>query len=101
MGHVLGRTGPPLELTSFGSDENGAPGFVDPPKAFPAMTKINPGLDSVIAAMQPGERRIAIVPAALGYGREGLYTPEVPGRRRFVISPETMLVYEVEALPPD
>jgi len=101
MGHVLDRRGPPLELNSFGSDENGAPGFVNPPKTFPVepgKTRINSGLDSVISTMQPGERRIAIVPAALGYGREGYYSREAAGRRRFVISPETMLVYEVEAL---
>ena len=64
----------------------------------PGKTTINPGLDGVIAAMQPGERRIAIVPAALAYGRAGLYPPETPGKRRFVISPHTMLVYEVEVL---
>jgi cyclophilin family peptidyl-prolyl cis-trans isomerase len=101
VGDVLGREGPPLDAISFGSGENGVPGFVDPPKVFtvdPGKTKINTGLDSVIAAMAPGERRVAIVPASLGYGRAGLYTPEVPGKRRFVISPNAMLVYEVEAL---
>jgi FKBP-type peptidyl-prolyl cis-trans isomerase len=98
MGHVIGRSGPPLEVTGFGSDENGAPGFFDPPAPFAATAKINPGLDGVIAAMQPGERRVAIVPAALAYGRSGFYRPEVAGQRRFVISPETLLVYEIEAL---
>ena len=39
-----------------------------------------------------------VVPAAAGYGRAGHYAPEVPGRRRFVVSPNAMLVYEVEAL---
>jgi len=101
-GDVLGRDGPPLEATSFASGENGVPGFVDPPRVFavePGKTKINPGLDGVIAAMAPGERRVAIVPAALGYGRAGLYTPEVKGQRRFVVSPNALLVYEVEVLP--
>src|ERR1039457_5850866 len=59
VGHVLGRDGPPLEVISFSSGENGVPGFVDPPRVFPVepgKTKINSGLDSVIAAMQPGER---------------------------------------------
>jgi peptidylprolyl isomerase len=101
VGDVLGRNGPPLETIAFASGQNGVPGFADPPQVFtvePGKTKINTGLDSVIAAMSPGERRVAIVPASLGYGRAGLYTPEVPGKRRFVISPEAMLVYEVEAL---
>jgi len=50
----------------------------------------------VFPATQPGERRAVIVPAALGYGRAGLYSPEVAGKPRFVISPNTMLVYDVE-----
>jgi cyclophilin family peptidyl-prolyl cis-trans isomerase len=102
MGHVLGRSGPPIELSTFVSDEKGAPTLMDSPSAFPVepgKTSINPGLDSVIAAMPPGERRIAVVPAAMAYGRVGFYAPEVPGHRRFVISPETMLVYEIEVLP--
>jgi cyclophilin family peptidyl-prolyl cis-trans isomerase len=101
MGHVLGRDGPPMEATSFGSGGNGVPGFVDPPATFPfelGKTKINAGLDSVIVAMVPGERRTVIVPAALGYGIKGLYPPETPGKRRFVVSPNAMLVYEVEVL---
>ncbi len=100
-GDVLGRDGPPIEPVSFGSGEDGVPGFIDPPRAFPVepgKTRINPGLDGVIAAMKPGERRIAIVPAALGYGRAGTYPPETPGKRRFVVSPNAMLVYEVEVL---
>jgi hypothetical protein len=46
--------------------------------------------------MRPGERKLAIVPAALGYGRAGTYPPAVAGRRRFVVSPNALLVYEVE-----
>jgi hypothetical protein len=101
VGDQLGRDGPPLAVISFGSGEGGVPVFADQPNVFtvePGKTKINTGLDSVIAAMAPGERRVAIVPASLGYGRAGLYTPEVPGKRRFVISPNAMLVYEVEML---
>jgi len=98
-GDVIGRDGPPMEVTFFGSGDNGVPGFVDPPRVFtvePGKTRINPGLDAVIATMAPGERRVVIVPAALGYGRTGLYPPEVPGKRRFVVSPNALLVYEVE-----
>jgi peptidylprolyl isomerase len=103
VGDVLGRVGPPLDVVSFASGERGVPGFIDPPQVFtvePGKTKLNSGLDSAIAAMQPGERRMVIVPAALGYGRAGLYPPETPGKRRFVISPNALLVYDVEVLVP-
>lgn len=101
MGHLLGYEGPELEVTSFGSGPDGVPGFVDPPRAFtfvPGETSLNPGLDGVLATMTPGERRLVIVPAELGYGRSGLYPPETPGEPRFVISPNTLLAYEVEVL---
>ena len=104
VGDVLGRDGPPLTVISFGSGEGGAPIFTDQPAVFTVergQTKINTGLDSAIAAMASGERRVVIVPASLGYGRAGLYTPEVPGKRRLVISPNAMLVYEVEVLGND
>jgi len=102
LGDVLGRDGPPIDAIRFASNANGVPGFVDPPQAFtvePGKTKINPGLDRAIATMRPGERRSVIVPAELAYGRSGLYPPETPGKRRFVISPYAMLVYDVEVLP--
>lgn len=98
-GLVIGWDGPPLQATAFASGANGVPGFEDPPQVFSftiGQTKVNPGLDSVVAAMRPGERRRAIVPAALAYGRAGTYPPEVHGRRRFVVSPDALLVYEVE-----
>jgi peptidylprolyl isomerase len=101
VGDVLGRDGPPIETAAFVSNETGVPSFGDTPQAFPfeaGKTKINAGVDAAVATMRPGERRILIVPAPLGYGRAGLYTPEVPGKRRFNISPNMLLVYEVEAL---
>jgi cyclophilin family peptidyl-prolyl cis-trans isomerase len=101
VGDQLGREGPPLAVIDFASGDGGAPAFADSPGVFtvdPGKTKINLGLDGVIAAMAPGERRVAIVPASLGYGRAGLYTPEVAGKRRLVISPNALLVYEVEVL---
>jgi peptidylprolyl isomerase len=101
VGDVMGRDGPPLDLVSFSSNETGLPAFVDTPAVFafePGKTKLNAGLDAAIAGMLPGERRVAIVPAALAYGRAGLYMPEIPGQRRLVISPNAMLVYEIEVL---
>jgi len=102
LGDVIGREGPPLEVTTFGSSETGAPGFFDPPQVFtvePGKTKINPGLDAILANMLAGERLEVFLPAERGYGRPGLTAPEVPGQRRFVISPNTLLAYEIEAMP--
>jgi FKBP-type peptidyl-prolyl cis-trans isomerase len=98
VGDVIGRDGPPIQPVAFASGENGAAGFVNPPQAFAVGTKINPGFDAGVAGIAPGERRVIVVPAEKGYGRAGHYTPEVPGKRRFVVSPNAMLVYEVEAL---
>jgi peptidylprolyl isomerase len=101
MGMVIGRTGPPLDVIEFGSRETGVPAFVDTPREFTVelgKTKINSGLDEVIAAMKPGERRVAIVPAAMGYGRAGTYPPEIKGQKRFVVSPNALLVYDIEVL---
>lgn len=102
VGNVIDRAGPPIEEIRFGSGVNGVPGFEDPGLVFtlePGKTRINPGLDGVIGAMSPGERKTVIVPAALAYGRSGIYPPEIPGQRRFVVSPNAMLVYVVEVLP--
>ena len=101
VGDVIGRTGPPLQPIAFGSKEDGVPAFVDAPQTFafePGMTKINPGLDGVIASIKPGEKRVVIVPAAQGYGARGTYPPETPGKPRFIVSPNALLVYEVEVI---
>jgi cyclophilin family peptidyl-prolyl cis-trans isomerase len=102
IGHLRGHEGPPLELVAFGSGADGLPGFHQPPREFtftPGSTSINAGLDAAIARMAPGEVRVVVVPAELGYGRDGLYTPETPAEPRFVISPNTLLAYVVEVLP--
>jgi cyclophilin family peptidyl-prolyl cis-trans isomerase len=102
MGNVIGREGPPLDIIEFASGENGVPGFNDPPQVFTfelGKTKLNPGLDAAIAEMMPGVRSTVVVTADRGYGRAGLYPPEIKGKRRFVISPDALLVYDVEVLP--
>jgi peptidylprolyl isomerase len=102
VGNVIDRPGPPIEEIRFGSGATGVPAFEDPPLVFtvePGKTKINPGLDGVIGGMSPGDRKTVIVPAALAYGRTGIYPPEFPGKRRFIVSPNALLVYEVEVLP--
>jgi peptidylprolyl isomerase len=101
LGHLLGHEGPTLEASGFGSREDGVPGFVDPPLPFPfeaGVTSVNPGLDAVLETMTPGGKRVVLVPAEHGYGRAGIYPPETPGEPRFVVGPNTLLVYEVEVL---
>jgi len=101
MGNLLDYDGLPFRLIEFGSDEDGMPGPNDPARPFtfePGVTRLNAGLDAVIADMTPGERRVVIVPAELGYGRSGLYAPEMPGQPRFVIPPGSLLVFDVHVL---
>jgi peptidylprolyl isomerase len=97
VGDVVGREGPALEVTPFASGPDGRPSDALEPEAF-RVTKVNPGLDGVVARMKTGERRVVVVPPELGYGRAGFYGPDTPGKRRFVISPGVLLVYDVEAL---
>lgn len=61
-------------------------------------TRINPALDEAIAEMRKGERRTVIAQGQMGYGRSGFTAKEKPGEKRFVISPNTTLVYEVEVI---
>ena len=59
---------------------------------------VTPGFDEVVEQMRKGEKRIVIVEGRLAYGEGGYYAPEQPGQPRFVISPRTMLVYEIEVV---
>lgn len=62
------------------------------------QTVVTPAFDEAVRQMREGERRVLIVPAAQGYGKSGYYAPERPGEPRFVISPNTTLIYFVERL---
>ncbi len=61
-------------------------------------TRITPALDEAIAGMRPGERRRVVARGQTGYGPAGYFAPEKAGEKRFVIPPETTLVYDVEVL---
>jgi FKBP-type peptidyl-prolyl cis-trans isomerase len=61
-------------------------------------TRLTPGLDESLLAMRKGERRIVIAQGQNGYGRSGYTAPEKPGTKRFVISHNTTLVYDVEVV---
>ena len=74
---------------------------IDSPEIFEYVigtTKINPGVDEALADMKPGEVRLVIVPSNLAFGTSGFYGKSIEGKKRFVISPNTSLVYEIEVL---
>ena len=61
-------------------------------------SKIKKGLDWLIAQMKLGEKRLAIIPANMAYGRSGFYGPYKPLNQRFVINPGSTLLYEIEII---
>ncbi|MBN2199535.1 MAG: glycoside hydrolase family 127 protein [Candidatus Aminicenantes bacterium] len=91
----------------FSTADEGRPSSSPPAEPFlyrPGHTSLTPALESALATMKRGEKRLVIAPAPLAYGTRGYYGREQPGGKRFVISPGTTLVYEVElldALKPD
>ena len=92
-----------LEETPFVSQANGAPGPGESPVLFalpPSGSSLNPALDSLLPLLAPGARLTIAVPPGWGSGQSGFYPAEVPGQRRFIISPGALLIYEIEALEP-
>jgi len=91
-----------LDGRAFASSEDEGrpvPGSAAKPFAYVVgKSRINPALDEALAGMRAGETRLVIAQGQAGYGRGGYTSPQKPGEKRFVISPNTTLVYEVEAL---
>lgn len=89
-----------LSEKEFVSTSNeGKPNDLSSPEVFEYVvgkTKINPGLDEIIPEMKSGEKRTVLVPSKLAYGNNGFYGKQIEGKKRFVISPNTSLVYEIE-----
>jgi cyclophilin family peptidyl-prolyl cis-trans isomerase len=83
---------------SSSSDEGRpVPGAAKEPFEYEiGASRITPALDEALAGMRRGERRLVIAQGALAYGTAGFYAKERPGEKRFVISPNTTLIYEVE-----
>ncbi|OGV20394.1 MAG: hypothetical protein A3J84_06840 [Ignavibacteria bacterium RIFOXYA2_FULL_37_17] len=83
------------------TNPEGRPNSLDNPETFEytiGKTKINPALDESIANMKPGEKRLVIVPSKLGYDNNVVYGKTIEGKKRFSISPNTSLVYEIEIM---
>ncbi len=86
-----------LSFTS--SDEGGKP----VPGSKPVLISFKSGKDKLITGLQEslkemksGEKRLLIIPPAMGYGdNSGFYGKEIPGQKRFVISPRETLILEV------
>jgi cyclophilin family peptidyl-prolyl cis-trans isomerase len=98
---IVSYTGETLQGRRFVSGPEGLPGSGEAAQPFPFVpgsTSIVPGLDSVLGLMVPGEKRRVIVRPELGYGPSGFYSRPEPGKKRFVISPDTTLVFEVEVV---
>jgi peptidylprolyl isomerase len=73
-------------------------GTAEPFELTVGAPRVNPGLDAAIAQMKKGEKRLVIVRPEQGYAANGFYAKQRPGEKRFVLSPNTLLVYEVEVL---
>lgn len=85
----------------YGSSDRGRPGNVDSPESFEFVvgeSSVNEGFDNVVIEMKKGEKRLIIVPSSLAYRGGGFYARQIEGRKRFVISPNTMLIYEIEVI---
>jgi cyclophilin family peptidyl-prolyl cis-trans isomerase len=95
----LSYSGSTLYGKSFVSTPDGTPYPGEKPESFTfevGKTQITPGFDDAIAQMKQGEIRTLIVPADQGYGTKGFYAKERKGEKRFVLSPDTVLVYSIE-----
>ncbi len=88
-------------LTFISTAADGTPYRGDAPEPFvfeAGKTRINPGFDAVVVRMKKGEKRLIIVPAELGYRSNVFSAKQRPNEKRFIIPPETRLIYEVELL---
>ncbi|MFC2158621.1 peptidylprolyl isomerase, partial [Acidobacteriota bacterium] len=83
------------------ADDNGLPGWGEDSIVFlfkVGESRINPGLDASLLDMRSGEKRTVILSPPLAFGTRGFYGREIQGEKRFVISPNTTLVYHMELL---
>ncbi|UCE42748.1 MAG: peptidylprolyl isomerase [Candidatus Aminicenantes bacterium] len=94
-------SGEVLNGKMFFSTTNGKPNNEPPAEEFImeiGKNHVTTGFDQAVMEMRLGEKRILILPSPLAYGTSGFYAKEIQGKKRFVISPNSTLVYEVELL---
>lgn len=83
------------------TSDGGKPWFGDAPEVFKyrmGTTKVTPGFDAGIAGMRRGEKRVLVVSAEQAYGVQGYYPKERKGEKRFHVSPNQIIIYEVEVV---
>jgi FKBP-type peptidyl-prolyl cis-trans isomerase len=94
-------TGEVLGEKKFFSTREGIPDDEPPAEEFVmqvGQNQVTPGFDRAVIQMRVGEKRILVLPSHLAYGTGGFYAREIKGKKRFVISPNSTLVYDVELL---
>jgi len=97
----LSYTGQTLAGTWFCSSADGTPQSGDQAQPFvyePGKIRVIPAIMEALRDMRAGEKRLLIVPAAQAYGTSGFYARPREGEKRFVISPNTTLVYKITVL---
>ena len=80
---------------------DGTPYWGDRPEPFAfeiGKTQVTPGFDATVTQMKKGEKRTVIVPADQAYRTSGFYAKQREGEKRFVLSPNTVLVYQIELI---
>ncbi len=86
-------------LTFVSTSEAGKPSPGSKPAAFTyEMGKdgLLKGLQKALKEMKAGEKRVLVIPPSLAYGeKSGFYGKDIPGQKRFVISPGETLILEV------
>jgi cyclophilin family peptidyl-prolyl cis-trans isomerase len=95
---TLSFTGETLSGLRFSSSSQGLPQPSEQAEIFgyeASVTQNIPALEQSVMDMRPGETRLLIIPASLGFGMSGYYAPERKGVKRFVIPPYTTLVYQI------
>ncbi|MBT7464441.1 MAG: FKBP-type peptidyl-prolyl cis-trans isomerase [Bacteroidetes bacterium] len=81
------------------SSADGNPSFGENAQIFAyelGESSIGAALNDALMEMKIGEIRALIVPSDLAYGKSGFYGKNIPGSKRFVISPNTTIIYELE-----
>jgi len=85
----------------YSSADEGKPQAQSPAQPFSytlGESRIVPGIDQTLREMKSGEKRALILTAEHAYGTSGFYAKNIPGQKRFVISPNTTLIYEIELI---
>jgi len=83
------------------SSGSGNPSFGESPEIFSyevGKSRIVSAIEYAVKDMKEGEKRVLIVPSDMAYGRGGFYGKNIPGTKRFVISPNTTIIYELEII---